>query len=388
MHPVNKGSGGGTGNGGLGGSGGGAIRLSVGGTLTLDGLLTANGTPYTANNAGGGSAGSVYLTLGALQGTGTLSAIGGRGESSDGGGGAGGRVAIYASDTSGFPDLASHVLLAGGVGHEAGGDGTLYLGLSMPTLAGVTNNPAGLVARSVSTVDVFLSTPVTPDSVSVSDVSVQGPGGSIDSAELDVTLVGGTIVRVSFPSQTALGEYQVTVGPDLTGLFGQSMTSAYSGTFTITQPTLSGTVADGEGAPVADVLITPSGGLPTMTTGPDGTYTLLISPEWSGTVAPSKSGWFFVPGSRTYTSVQADTPDQDYVMIETIAPELTAVLEDSDYRVSWNGILGVDYQALSSSNLVDWVNYGLPLSGTNGPASFVFPVGNDPMMFFHVDATN
>ena len=88
----------------VGGTGGGAIQLAVGGTLTVDGVLSANGTvgngdsyyggPYWGG--GGGAGGSLYLTVGALSGTGTITAAGANGYwPSYSGGGAGGRIALY-----------------------------------------------------------------------------------------------------------------------------------------------------------------------------------------------------------------------------------------------------------------------------------------------------
>ena len=51
--------------------------------------------PALQDDAGGGSGGSIWLTAGALAGTGAIAADGGAGELYDGGGGGGGRIAIY-----------------------------------------------------------------------------------------------------------------------------------------------------------------------------------------------------------------------------------------------------------------------------------------------------
>lgn len=86
--------------------GGGAIFLDVIGTLYLDGLLTANGITGW-RGGGGGSGGSIWLTVGTLSGNGSITANGADGDHFDwwqggsflhhrhGGGGGGGRVAIY-----------------------------------------------------------------------------------------------------------------------------------------------------------------------------------------------------------------------------------------------------------------------------------------------------
>jgi len=72
--PVQRGSGGGTGSGtAIGGSeGGGAIRLTVAGQLTVDGLLSAKGGDGLQDNSGGGSGGSIWLTIRKLAGAGQI----------------------------------------------------------------------------------------------------------------------------------------------------------------------------------------------------------------------------------------------------------------------------------------------------------------------------
>src|ERR1051325_6963128 len=92
--PANLGSGGGAGYGGVGGGGGGAIRLIVGGTATINGLISANGANATNSRSGGGSGGSIWITAGSFTGSGAISANGGLGEPIHGGGGGGGRIAI------------------------------------------------------------------------------------------------------------------------------------------------------------------------------------------------------------------------------------------------------------------------------------------------------
>ena len=99
QQPVDRGSGGGRGwqatTGGA--EGGGAIRLTVGGVLTVNGRLSAGGNAALQDDGGGGSGGSILLAAGALAGNGVIAADGGAGELYDGGGGGGGRIAIYSS---------------------------------------------------------------------------------------------------------------------------------------------------------------------------------------------------------------------------------------------------------------------------------------------------
>ncbi len=69
--PVDLGSGGGL-RFGAGGVGGGAIRLLVAGTLTVNGTISADGAPAPGYGSGGGSGGSIWITAGALSGSGAI----------------------------------------------------------------------------------------------------------------------------------------------------------------------------------------------------------------------------------------------------------------------------------------------------------------------------
>ncbi|WP_413294432.1 beta strand repeat-containing protein [Bdellovibrio sp. HCB185ZH] len=92
LGPIEMGSGGGDYTN-MGGFGGGALKLTVTGTLTVNGSLTANGNGAHAANDGGGAGGSLWLIVGTITGNGTLAANGGNGLSSGGGGG-GGRIYV------------------------------------------------------------------------------------------------------------------------------------------------------------------------------------------------------------------------------------------------------------------------------------------------------
>ncbi len=64
-------------------------------------------------------------------------------------------------------------------------------------------------------------------------------------------------------------------------------------------------------AGVGGVLLTYDGG--TATSDPDGAYEFSVDPGWSGTVTPSKLGYFFTPLSRHYDPVYSDIPNQNYL---------------------------------------------------------------------------
>jgi hypothetical protein len=128
LGPTDLGSGGGSGDTGspitAGGAGGGALRLTVNGTLTINGKISLEGTRGLGQSSGGGSGGSLWLTAGSLLGTGTISANGGPGDLPNGGGGGGGRVALWLTSNR----FTGTVSAWGGAGANYGGAGTVCFG--------------------------------------------------------------------------------------------------------------------------------------------------------------------------------------------------------------------------------------------------------------------
>jgi hypothetical protein len=130
--PVLLGSGGANANDGVilpltGGQGGGTVRIEAATSTNLSGDINVNGwSGLVSNNygAGGGSAGSIYVTAGQLDAN--ASAVytsrggdGGDGVSGDGGGGSGGLVAMCSNSGTN----AAVVLISGGSGPGAADDG-------------------------------------------------------------------------------------------------------------------------------------------------------------------------------------------------------------------------------------------------------------------------
>jgi len=54
------------------------------------------------------------------------------------------------------------------------------------------------------------------------------------------------------------------------------------------------------------------GSAKTATSAADGSYSFSVSYNWSGTVTPSKAGYFFTPANRIYTDVLSDLTGQNY----------------------------------------------------------------------------
>ena len=95
-----------------------------------------------------------------------------------------------------------------------------------------------------------------------------------------------------------------------------------------------------------------------------GLYSFTVSPGWTGTVTPSKTGYTFSPSNRSYASVFTNQTAQNY-----IATSLASLIQDPSFEASMGSTL---YWAQASTN------FGTPLctiaicgngGGTGGPRS-------------------
>lgn len=119
--PTTIGSGGGTDT--SGGIGGGVLRLSIAGTLTVDGSISANGSAGNGNEAAGGAGGSIWIECSGLFGSGLITANGGASNSPTySGGGGGGRIALY---TCAVEMPSANITANGGAGWQAGQPGSI-----------------------------------------------------------------------------------------------------------------------------------------------------------------------------------------------------------------------------------------------------------------------
>jgi hypothetical protein len=128
--PTDLGSSGGSSNNAYSRRGGGAVKISVSGTMNLDGNILARGGAGSGGGYSGGSAGgSVWITTENLTGSGLISADGGNSNNATrSGSGSGGRIALYYTDKSGY--TGSITAYGGTVGSkqmQRGSAGTIYL---------------------------------------------------------------------------------------------------------------------------------------------------------------------------------------------------------------------------------------------------------------------
>lgn len=386
LQPIDRGSSGGFGYGTwTGGSeGGGALRLIVGRALTVNGIISANGNDGRQDDAGGGSGGSLWLSAAVFDGTGLVSVMGGAGELPRGGGGGGGRIAIN-SPANVFGGV---VTAAGGGGFTRGTDGTVYYSASLPVLQVVGQSPAGSVTYAITSVDFSFNTPVNPYTVFGSDAAVMTPSGPLSSGDVILTSPNPTTVRVSFPPQSIEGSYTFSFGSQLQDLYGQPVSQVCTGALNLVWPVVQGMVTDAQQHPLAGVLLQPDGGLAATSTDANGSYSVKVRPSQDVTIVPSLNNLVFVPRSLSYWNVSAPLDLQNYLAVDSIVPNPAVQYQAAGMVLDWQGIQGVTYQAVCSTNLIDWSAYGAPIIGTNGPAQLSLPYDSSPQMFFRLGASN
>jgi len=80
---------------------------------------------------------------------------------------------------------------------------------------------------------------------------------------------------------------------------------------TLNKPIISGRVI-GQGAGLADVILTSSDDLSQNRTDRQGSYSLIVDYGWTGIVTPQKTGYAFVPSCRAYEMVTYNLSSQNY----------------------------------------------------------------------------
>jgi Carboxypeptidase regulatory-like domain len=189
-----------------------------------------------------------------------------------------------------------------------------------------------------------------------------------------------------FPTQTQLGTYTFELASGVTNIFGQGLSQVYTGSFTISLPTISGTVTDTNGRPVAGVVLEPTGPASPPTTDANGNYAIGVPRGWWGQITPVLGGAAFIPSHRSYYGLFGSTTNQNFVLVPTIAPRLSATAMGQNLAVTWHGLAGVNYQGWWSTNPLDWRPLGNLLYGSNAWLQLQLPTNALPAAFVRVQA--
>ncbi len=143
------------------------------------------------------------------------------------------------------------------------GSGGQYDFHTIPNLVegpAVLGQTPGNTSGTVSTIRVRFNLPIDESTFTADQVTLQGPGGPI--AVKAITPVDGSndeLFDVSFDPQNTLGNYTLTVGPDIRDQAGEPMTMTYTGGMTIQGPQVIASTPAGAAviaAPLSSVRLT------------------------------------------------------------------------------------------------------------------------------------
>jgi hypothetical protein len=176
-----------------------------------------------------------------LTGNGVITANGGAGEPTTGGGGGGGRIALY----SGTDTFSGSVAALGATGVSPGQNGTLFQS-TLPATQVVSQAPSGVIFTGTNSVTLFFNSPLAWPALDSANLTVVGPAGPLPSVTAAVSTADSRQLAISFPQQSASGDYVIQFGPQITNLYGLPMSAPYLGTFTIANPTVPLSVAVGQ----------------------------------------------------------------------------------------------------------------------------------------------
>ncbi len=211
--PVEMGSGGSRGT----GKGGGALRIIVGGTATIDGLIVADGT----RNGASGSGGSVWMDCQIFSGTGSVRADGAAGGALSGAGG-GGRVAIH----YGVSTFAGELSARSGLNGNAGGAGSVYRKQSSAARGFLVYDNGGVSGAGTET-------PVVQDSLRF-DTDIVVRSGARLSTPLEVPLTidtsGNITVELDGAIDVTAKGHPPGEGPGVADQIGGAGSGACGGT--------------------------------------------------------------------------------------------------------------------------------------------------------------
>ena len=175
-----------------------------------------------------------------------------------------------------------------------------WSGTITPTLAGYTFTPA---SRTYADVTVNLTDNCTGalQQFTISGYVTASGGAAVAGVTLSGLPDSPVTLADGWYTDTVSYGWSGTVTPTLAGYTFTPTSNTYSSvaanqtnSYTAAQVfTVSGSVADSSGAPIAGVAMNGLPGNPA--TQSDGSYTATVSPTWSGTVTPTLAGYTFVP---------------------------------------------------------------------------------------------
>ena len=244
----------------------------------------------------------------------------------------------------------------------------------------------------------YTGTPPAP--VTISGVVVTQQGQPLAGVSIVFGNQGPTVITASNGSYSASipTTYSGNATPSLTGYtftpasrtYTTPTASVSSENYTaVAIPSvtymLSGRVTTSQGQPVSGVVISLGNGQ-TFTTDSTGSYSGRVPANYSGTVTPSGSGYIFQPANRTFSNVNSDQPNANFIAVPQAsnAPVITQVenaagFQSTIQQQSWVAITGNNLSATTRQwSGDDFVGGKLPTQlsnvsvSVNGKAAAVY----------------
>ena len=187
--------------------------------------------------------------------------------------------------------------------------------------------------------------------VSTFDGLTTAPLGGVSLSITGSGTVTSAVLNGAYSAQVTSG-WAGTITPALAGfaftpasrtLAAQTASRSDLGFTARPVQTISGTVF-GNGAPLAGVTVTLSGGAGSGVTDASGVYTVQVDTGWSGRAVPSKANTSFAPAYLDYTNVTGNLVAQNYdaTAVLTISGNITTTGSSpaSGVTLSFNGVSG------------------------------------------------
>src|SRR3989344_513901 len=201
-------------------AGGGAITIVSAGTVTVGGILSANGGDSTTGSAECGAGGSLNITAATFTGTGTTTARGGDCSAGSGGSGGGGRISLNGVTTDTFTGILQ---VRGGNTRSEGQAGTIYFNSAKRTTLNIggAGNLTMVRLGSDGTKDYTFTT-ITINSGGTLEIDGNplmnaGNGGAATINATTITVNAGGILSADGMGFTGQGEVSGQAGSGFGG---------------------------------------------------------------------------------------------------------------------------------------------------------------------------
>lgn len=239
---------------------------------------------------------------------------------------------------------------------------------------GPTNNPTSFV-------ELNFNLAVDAATFAADDVSFSGPGGTIPITK--ITAVNSSQYRVEFPTQSTIGTYTMTIGPNITSTTGKLMDQNNNGTpgeaadnyvniFTITAPSIG--------------MVTPTGTTPAPVSQVRVTYN---RPMESSTFTAADILSFNGPGgANLLSSISSVTPVLtggqsqafDIAFAELSNPGVYTMVIGPDVRDSFGNLVDQNNNGIPNESADQYTNaITIPVAGTYGPDGFGYTAITYPL---------